>query len=229
MRWSGAQALKSPRISVEQFISLRAMLRQFCDRPKEFPANDACSTASNRRLMRSKFSGAEDAQLRSIVLNCRKCDWQEISSQMAGRTARQCKERWMNYLSPKLNIREWRPEEDEQLIKKYSHYGNRWTKIAAFFPRRTDGMVKNRFNKLQRRSTCEYKRQFLANPEFHTHMPRQRPVPSIGPYMYQTAPEDQELQLPEVLAGHASATSDVDEAEMSIDSFGFDFFDVEIS
>jgi hypothetical protein len=59
----------------------------------------------------------------------------------------------MNYLSPTLNTSPWTPEEDHLLMQKQSEYGCRWAQIAKFFPNRTDGMVKNRFNRLQRRQS----------------------------------------------------------------------------
>jgi hypothetical protein len=70
---------------------------------------------------------------------------------MPGRNARQCKERWTNYLVPALNTAAWTCEEDFQLIQKYGELGPKWVQIATFFANRTDSMVKNRFNKLQRR------------------------------------------------------------------------------
>jgi hypothetical protein len=78
-------------------------------------------------------------------------DWALIASIMEGKNIRQCKERWTNYLSPGLNVEAWTHEDDLLLVRKYMELGNKWVKIAKFFPNRTDSMVKNRFNKLQRR------------------------------------------------------------------------------
>jgi hypothetical protein len=68
---------------------------------------------------------------------------------MPGRNARQREERWLNYLKPTLNTTSWTLEEDTLLIEKQREYGSRWAQFAKFFPNRTDGMVKNRFNQLQ--------------------------------------------------------------------------------
>jgi hypothetical protein len=62
----------------------------------------------------------------------------------------------MNYLSPMLNTAAWTVEEDQLLLEKQREYGSRWAQIAKFFPNRTDGMVKNRFNLLQRRQARVY-------------------------------------------------------------------------
>jgi hypothetical protein len=133
----------------------------------------------------SKFTLAEDEQLRTLVESIGTNDWCEIAKRMVGRNARQCKERWMNYLSPTLNTAAWTRDEDFLLIQKYTEFGSRWTQIANFFPNRTDSMLKNRFKRLQRR---EQKRQelllsgeltFIA-PFLHTEVQNQT-VTSISP------------------------------------------------
>jgi hypothetical protein len=93
--------------------------------------------------------------LRSLVASLGTNDWALIAEQMPGKNVRQCKERWTNYLAPDLNAAPWTHEEDIQLVQKYAEVGAKWVHIASFFPNRTDSMVKNRFNKLQRR---EHKR-----------------------------------------------------------------------
>jgi hypothetical protein len=80
---------------------------------------------------------------------------------------RQCKERWTYYLSPRLNHQPWTEDEDAQLIEKQAEYGAKWVRIAQFFPNRTDAMVTNRFQMLQRRRTKDQRRQ-----ERKTNKPR---------------------------------------------------------
>jgi hypothetical protein len=106
-----------------------------------------------------KFSAADDERLRDLVTTTGIADWTAISGQMEGKNARQCKERWYNYLSPHLNTSDWSPAEDALLLQKHQELGGKWAKIARFLPNRTDSMVKNRFNKLDRQNR---KRQELA-------------------------------------------------------------------
>jgi hypothetical protein len=98
----------------------------------------------------SRFSQSEDDQLRSVIRLYGQDNWELISEHIPGKNARQCKDRWLNYLSPDLNTHPWTDAEDCLLIRKYAEYGKHWVKIASFFQNRTDGMVKNRFLKLQR-------------------------------------------------------------------------------
>ena len=64
---------------------------------------------------------------------------------MQTRNARQCKDRYTNYLSPQINLNPWSQEEDDLLIKKVNELGNKWVKISKFFIGRSDNSIKNRW------------------------------------------------------------------------------------
>ena len=101
--------------------------------------------------LHSKFTPEEDNRLRALVQEIGMSNWTAIAEQMPGRNVRQCKERWINYLSPSLNTSPWTPDEDALLIAKQNELGSKWVQIARFFDNRTDAMCKNRFNVLRRR------------------------------------------------------------------------------
>jgi hypothetical protein len=119
--------------------------------PNDTPKYLLSSQTTDQHQSHAKFTASEDTQLRSLVGLFGFQDWYAISLRMPGRSARQCKERWLNYLKPTLNTTSWTLEEDTLLIEKQQEYGSRWAQIAKFFPNRTDSMIKNRFNRLQRR------------------------------------------------------------------------------
>lgn len=68
---------------------------------------------------RVPFTKAEDKKLRELVNRHGTSNWIPISKQMPGRNARQCRDRWLNYLSPDVVNGPWTAEEDELLVKKY--------------------------------------------------------------------------------------------------------------
>ncbi|MDR0632810.1 MAG: hypothetical protein LBF84_01585 [Holosporales bacterium] len=108
--------------------------------------------SGQRRTPKNKFTPEEDAQLTELVeqqLGVRY--WKEIAEKMDGRNARQCRERWVNYLAPGVSNGPWTPVEDAVLTERYVKLGPKWNEIALFFPRRTDIHVKNRWILLQRR------------------------------------------------------------------------------
>lgn len=101
---------------------------------------------------KSKFTREEDDLLRQLVAKHGQNSWSRIAEQMPHRNMRQCKERWINYLSPSVCSAPWTAEEDALLEQKYREFGRKWVRIALSFPNRTDSNVKNRWLVLSRRS-----------------------------------------------------------------------------
>lgn len=99
---------------------------------------------------RVPFSKDEDIKLKELVNNYG-TNWNVISEKMGNRNARQCKERWTNYLSPNVIMKPWTSEEDEFLKSKLAEFGPKWVKISSFFPNRTDIQLKNRWFVLMRK------------------------------------------------------------------------------
>jgi hypothetical protein len=95
--------------------------------------------------LRSKFTKDEDVMLKQIVERDPTLNWNQIARMMPGRTARQVRERYKNYLSPRLNNGSWTEQEDEVLRQKFAEHGPRWAVLKNFFPGRTDVNVKNRW------------------------------------------------------------------------------------
>ncbi|CAD8127704.1 unnamed protein product [Paramecium sonneborni] len=57
----------------------------------------------------------------------------------------------MNQLRPGINNKlPWNEQQDKLLLQLYSKYGSKWCQINKHFQGRTEIMLKNRFNKLQK-------------------------------------------------------------------------------
>ena len=95
---------------------------------------------------RKKFTPEEDARLRELVKQIGAKKWLDIAKSMPGRTGRQCRDRFQNYLSPKLTNGPWSKDDDLQLLRKVKEFGSSWSKIIQFFPGRSTNNVKNRYN-----------------------------------------------------------------------------------
>lgn len=65
------------------------------------------------------------------------------------RDRRQCRERWMNYLSPAVYKGPWTPQEEALLRNKVNELGRRWKSMEPFFPGRTDINIKNHWKQMQ--------------------------------------------------------------------------------
>lgn len=69
------------------------------------------------------------------------------------RCQKECREKWKNYLNPHIKKGHWTTEEDEKLYQLIEKYGTKWSLIAKHFKdERTEHMVKNRYNSLNRPS-----------------------------------------------------------------------------
>lgn len=96
------------------------------------------------------FTTEEDKRLIKFVNEHGTQNWSFIASKMETRNARQCRERWKNYLAPEISNEPWTSEEDQMLLDKHKEFGKKWSQIAKLFNKRTDINVKNRFNFLER-------------------------------------------------------------------------------
>ena len=76
--------------------------------------------------------------------------WKVIAAALPGRSTRQCRERWRNYLSPSVRSMPWTVNDDQKLESLITKFGTQWARIATFFEYRTDVNVKNRWVLLKR-------------------------------------------------------------------------------
>ena len=94
---------------------------------------------------------AEDHQLRKLVADYGDDNWAKIASFMHDRTPRQCRERYLTYLSPTVNLSPWTQEEDNLLRRLFTELGSKWTSYGPYFQHRTVSNIKNRWHTLSRR------------------------------------------------------------------------------
>lgn len=131
---------------------------------------------TNHKIERHKFSKPEDERLTDLVYQYGTKKWRTIASLMEDRTPRQCRERWKYYLSLGENVNvndNWNQEDDDLLISLYEKYGSKWSSMIGYFKNQTVVSLKNRFNKLQRKSrkqnkmehNCSMIRNDLSNTE----------------------------------------------------------------
>ena len=136
-----------------------------------------------KKSSKKKFTPQEDKIITEQVNLHGEKGWRHIAEHVPGRTARQIRERWVNYLSPNVSRAKWTREEDELLAKMVSEHGTQWSKIAASFKLRTDVMLKNRWSYLKKRLPIQ------KTEETHEEQPKQQQQQEI------LAPNSQPLQL----------------------------------
>lgn len=114
---------------------------EYLNETQSFPESPNGSTHNQRR----KFSPEEDIKLSSIIAIHGPRKWDQIALSLPGRTGRQCRDRFHNYLNPSLTNGPWTREEDRLLQQKVCEIGQHWNKIAKFFRGRSTNNIKNRW------------------------------------------------------------------------------------
>jgi len=102
-------------------------------------------TKAKKRLRRDLWKPKEDKMLLELI-DIYGLKWTVIGKQIGGRTGKQVRDRYTNYLRPGINSNSWSTEEDEKFISLYFQFGNKWCQIAKFLPGRSECQVKNRFH-----------------------------------------------------------------------------------
>ncbi|KAK8884206.1 hypothetical protein M9Y10_043312 [Tritrichomonas musculus] len=134
-------------------------------------ANTDVEIKTNMKNIRSRFTKEEDDRLKNIVESQKdRIDWNQISLLMDGRTPRQCRERYTNYLRPNLLNGAWTEEEDRILDKLYEKMGPQWSKIAQYFPNRSDVNIKNHHTCIVNRLYRQQKVKMASNAEGATNV-----------------------------------------------------------
>ena len=139
---------------------------------------------------RRVFRPEEDKLLVQLVGEGKCKNWVEIASHLNGRTPRQCRDRWTNFLDPSNTFAPWTPEEDKLLVEKVNEYGTKWQTIKPFMPGRSDNCLKNRwYSGLKSRCMLgldnKYVLKFPQTPsKKNTNLQQMQPIQLVQPYLF---------------------------------------------
>jgi hypothetical protein len=159
------------------------------------PDSGAESTQPNSR--RHIFTPDEDHLLSGLVESRAYNNWSEIAQHMSGRTARQCRDRWTNYLAPAISFEPWRPEEDELIIQKVNEIGTKWATIAKHTNARTGNALKNRwYSGLKNLCSCDASGKWvLVRDPVASGRPVPRPAEPRVPQRERQRTDDAEREI----------------------------------
>jgi hypothetical protein len=126
-----------------------------------------------RQRPRKEFTKEEDTKLNAAVARYGTKNWQIVADTLRGRFARECRDRWTNYLAINLgNEKKWTEGDDKLLKLLVTEYGQNWGEVSTLLQGRTPVSAKNRYyqlhNMLQKEdgSITEEDMEFIANGIF---------------------------------------------------------------
>ena len=91
------------------------------------------------------FSPQEDSIIIDHVRRFGPKKWKICAQRLNHRTARQCCERYTNFLDPSISHSEWTIEEDMKLEEYVKKMGHAWSTISKYFEHRTPVNLKSRY------------------------------------------------------------------------------------
>ncbi|KAI0513914.1 hypothetical protein KFK09_009946 [Dendrobium nobile] len=106
------------------------------------------------------WSPEEDQKLKDYILQYGHGCWSSIPAK-AGlqRNGKSCRLRWINYLRPGLKRGIFTSEEEEIIMSLHAKLGNKWSRIAAHLPGRTDNEIKNYWNSYLKKKVLQLNHQ----------------------------------------------------------------------
>ncbi|KAL3530156.1 hypothetical protein ACH5RR_009478 [Cinchona calisaya] len=101
----------------------------------------------NGPLKKGPWTTAEDAILHEYVTKHGEGNWNAVQKHSGlARCGKSCRLRWANHLRPDLKKGAFTPEEERHIIELHAKMGNKWARMAAELPGRTDNEIKNYWN-----------------------------------------------------------------------------------
>ncbi|CAN8248280.1 unnamed protein product [Cochlearia groenlandica] len=125
-------------------------------------------------LKKGPWTASEDEILAAYVRENGEGNWNAVQKNTGlARCGKSCRLRWANHLRPNLKKGSFTADEERLIIQLHAQLGNKWARMAAQLPGRTDNEIKNYWNtrlkRLQRQGLPLYPPDIIPNHQLHPH------------------------------------------------------------
>ncbi|XP_019095638.1 PREDICTED: transcription factor MYB26-like [Camelina sativa] len=125
-------------------------------------------------LKKGPWTAAEDEILAAYVRENGEGNWNAVQKNTGlARCGKSCRLRWANHLRPNLKKGSFTGDEERLIIQLHAQLGNKWARMAAQLPGRTDNEIKNYWNtrlkRLHRQGLPLYPPDIIPNHQLHPH------------------------------------------------------------
>lgn len=128
-------------------------------------SSSECQNRWNFHLKQTVKKGGwtqeEDALLKKWISENGPNDWTRCSELITGRNGKQCRERWVNILDPRVMTGDWSTEDQVRIFQLMKQYKTSWSKISSSLSGRTENSIKNYFYSTMRRIDSSSVRTYL--------------------------------------------------------------------
>ncbi|KAJ0232481.1 Myb domain protein 81 [Hirschfeldia incana] len=103
--------------------------------------------AIDKNFHKGPWTSAEDQLLIAYVDKHGDGNWNAVQKHSGlSRCGKSCRLRWVNHLRPDLKKGSFTDKEEQRVIELHASMGNKWARMAAELPGRTDNEIKNFWN-----------------------------------------------------------------------------------
>ena len=113
------------------------------------------------------WSQDEDQRLVALVERFGSKKWSFIAQMMSNRHGKQCRDRFINHLSPDIKKGDWSAEEELIFVEGHKALGTKWASLAHILPGRPENAVKNHWHATKR---AKFEPKCLLKPLFMYQM-----------------------------------------------------------